>query len=132
MLSESERAGVMTERSTPENADARLVEATRDDPRAFVALYERYLGRVYRYCLVRLPSVAMAEDATSEAFLKALDRLPGYRGGSFAAWLFAIVRNVVTDHYRRRPSAPLEAALDMAGGSSLESHAFAVDRRRAL
>jgi len=44
-------------------------------------------------------------------FVKALAGLPDYRDGSFAAWLFRIARNVVTDSYRRsRPTATLDTA----------------------
>ena len=104
--------------ATPATAadDAVLVAAARGgDPRAFVPLYERYLGPVYRYCYVRLGSREAAEDATSEVFLKALAALPTYHDGAFAAWLFRIAHNVVIDaHRRRRPTAPLASAGDPA------------------
>lgn len=94
--------------------DEELVAAALRDPARFTALYTRYLDPVYRYCYVRLGSHEAAEDATSEIFLKALAGLPGYRGGLFAAWLFRIAHNVVTDQYRRRrPSAPIDAAGDV-------------------
>ena len=100
----------------PANAevdDAALVAAARADPQAFAALYERYLGPVYRYCYVRLGSREAAQDATSDVFLKAFAGLSGYRGGVFAAWIFRIAHNVVTDRYRRRRSTePMEAAGD--------------------
>jgi RNA polymerase sigma-70 factor (ECF subfamily) len=81
--------------------ESALIEAARTDPRHFAALYERYLGPIYRYCYVRLDSHELAEDATSEVFLKALTNLPNYRNGMFAAWLFRIAQNVVTDAYRK-------------------------------
>lgn len=94
-----------------ESDDARLVVAAQADRRAFAALYERYVERVYRYCYLRLGNRNAAEDATSEVFLKALASLGGFRGEVFAAWLFRIARNVVIDvHRRRRPTDPLQAA----------------------
>jgi RNA polymerase sigma-70 factor, ECF subfamily len=118
----------------PRDEDVREAIAARSDPRAFLTLYERYVTRVYRYCLVRLYTTSAAEDATSEVFLRALDRLAGYRGGSFVAWLFAIARNVVTDHYRRRrPMAPLDAAAGVADESMTgEGRAIVAERLRAV
>ena len=98
-------------RECTEPNDAELVIAARANPRAFIPLYERYLGPVYRYCYVRLDSHEAAEDATSDVFLKALAGLPSLRGQTFAAWLFRIAHNVVVDIYRRRqPVQPLETA----------------------
>jgi RNA polymerase sigma-70 factor, ECF subfamily len=84
--------------STPD--DEVLVAAARLDPRAFDAVYDRYVGPVYRYCHVRLGRREAAEDATSAVFLKALAGLDGYRPGNFPAWLFRIAANVVTDARR--------------------------------
>ncbi len=90
-------------------ADAVLVAAARQDPRAFTFLYDRYLDPIYRFCYVRLGSREAAEDATSEVFLRALVGLKGFRGGSFPAWLYRIAHNVVTDSHRKaRPSMPIE------------------------
>ena len=101
--------------ATPQAEEAALVAAARTDIRAFAPLYQRYLGPVYRYCYVRLGDREAAEDATGEVFLKAVAGLPGYRGGSFAAWLYRIARNVVTDsHRRRRRTEPLAAAESLA------------------
>lgn len=94
------------------DGDRLLVAAAQRDPTAFTPLYQRYVRPIYRYCAVRLDDRELAEDATSEIFLKALAGLDSFRNGLFAAWLFRIAHNVVTDIYRRhRPAASLEAAL---------------------
>ncbi len=101
--------------------DEQLVAAAQDDPQAFAALYERYLNRIYRYCYNRLGDRQAAEDATSEAFLKALAHLPSYRSGSFAAWLYTIAHNVVVAHYRRaQQNEPLDSA-DVEGRAAAGS-----------
>jgi RNA polymerase sigma-70 factor (ECF subfamily) len=92
-------------------ADAALVAAAQADPRAFVALYERYVGRIYGYCHARLGDREAAEDATSEVFTRALAALGRYRDVLFAAWIFRIAHNVVVDA-QRRPGAPLAASAD--------------------
>jgi RNA polymerase sigma-70 factor (ECF subfamily) len=94
--------------------DEELVLLTqRGERAAFGALYDRYLGRVYAYCYRVLGSREAAEDANTEVFMRALMGLPAYRAGSFRSWLFAIAHNVVTDEVRRRPTAPLTAAMHL-------------------
>ncbi|MFZ5871808.1 MAG: sigma-70 family RNA polymerase sigma factor [Actinomycetota bacterium] len=80
-----------------------LVElAQRGDAEAFGQLYEEYVDVVYRYVYVRVGSRQLAEDITSETFLKALRRLDAFRwqGRDIAAWFVTIARNLVTDHHR--------------------------------
>ncbi|HOG46353.1 MAG TPA: sigma-70 family RNA polymerase sigma factor [Anaerolineae bacterium] len=97
--------------TTQAQTDEELVAIAHADPLAFVPLYQRYLERIYRYCHIKLGDREVAEDATSEVFLKAFANLHHFRGRVFAAWLYTIARNVVIDHLRqRRPSEPLEAA----------------------
>lgn len=119
--------------SDADTADIADALAARTDRRAFLPLCERYVDKVFRYCNVRLGTRALAEDATSEVFLKALDKLPAYRGGSFAAWIFAITRNVVRDHHRRKSSEPLgEEATAIAGNDTADALAIAGEQRRAI
>ena len=88
-----------------------LVRAARTDTQAFAQLYDRYVQRLYHYCHHRTDNVRDAEDLTSQVFLAAMEAFPHYRqDGHFAAWLFAIARNKVVDHYRRRPNLPLDEA----------------------
>lgn len=92
----------------PQEEEAALVEAARDNPESFGALYERYVDRVYSYILHRVGNVQDAEDLTARTFYRALDKLAMYedRGLPFSAWLFRIAHNLVAnwhrDHSRRR------------------------------
>lgn len=81
-------------------ADEALARAAQRDRSAIAPLYDRYVNRIYRYCLRRLRRVEDAEDATAAIFLRAVEHIEGFRGGSFAAWLFAIARTVVADRAR--------------------------------
>lgn len=94
--------------------EARLVRhAVSGDSEAFAQLYEAYIERVYRYVYFRVTDDAVAEDLTSQVFLKAWESLDRYKpGGSpFIAWLYTIARNLVIDHYRtQKESLPLEEA----------------------
>jgi RNA polymerase sigma-70 factor (ECF subfamily) len=97
--------------------DAELVRAARRDRNAFAALYQRYVERIYRYVYSRVGRKADAEDLTAQVFTEALEGLEGYREqGTFSAWLFTIAHRRVVDHYRRkRPTQPLDQALDTVG-----------------
>ena len=87
---------------TEAETDRDLALRARMERAAFAALYDRYVTRIYRYCFRRLESRHDAEDATSAIFTRALERLDDYRGGTFAAWLFAIARSSLADQHRRR------------------------------
>ena len=84
-------------------SDARLVTAARQNRSAFVALYQRYLPRVYRYVYRRVGNQQDAEDLTASVFTEALESLEDYREqGSFAGWLFTIAHHRVADHHRQQ------------------------------
>lgn len=107
----SEQSQTKAEMPPPDAiADLALVAAARRDPRAFGALYDRYVTRIYRYSYARLRNAPAAEDATSQTFLKALQALPQFRDGVFIAWLYRIAHNVCADMVRR--GGPATNALD--------------------
>lgn len=109
-------SALLTEAPATIDDDRALVQAARADLRAFNALYERHVTRVYRYLLVRVSNVADAEDLTSQTFLVAMENLDKYRGERpFLAWLFGIARHKVADKYRKqKPELMLETAKDLA------------------
>lgn len=80
-----------------------LVElAQKGDAEAFGQLYDHYVTTIYRYIYYRVGAHALAEDLTSETFLRALRALTSFRwqGRDFGAWLVTIARNLITDHYK--------------------------------
>jgi RNA polymerase sigma-70 factor, ECF subfamily len=76
--------------------------AKEGDTEAFAGLYDSYLDTVYRYVYYRVGSKALAEDLTSETFLRALRRISTFtwQGRDFGAWLLTIARNLVADHFK--------------------------------
>jgi RNA polymerase sigma-70 factor (ECF subfamily) len=79
-----------------------VTRAQGGDPEAFGQLYDRYVDVVYRYVQYRVSNAALAEDLTSETFLRALRRITSYtwQGRDFGAWLVTIARNLIADHYK--------------------------------
>ena len=80
-----------------------LVErAQAGDAEAFGELYDRYVDQVYRYIAYRVGSTQLAEDLTSETFLRALRRISSFtwQGRDVGAWFVTIARNLIADHYK--------------------------------
>ncbi len=113
--------------------ESELLRAHRaGDARAFAALYDRYDRAVFGFIrrLLGAPHAAAAEDLHQETWLAVSRNAAAFdpARASFAAWVFAIARNKVFDHYRRQkvaiPSSELgEAAQHVAdeGQTPLEA-----------
>jgi RNA polymerase sigma-70 factor (ECF subfamily) len=119
-----------------ESEEQWVVERAKGDPEAFGELYDLHFDRIYAYIYRKTGDRQAAEDLTSETFMKALANLKGYKytGQPFAAWLYRIASNLVTDHYRaRRPIASLDEGLQMvAPGTTPEEAAMALDDQQAV
>ncbi len=80
---------------------------TEQDPEAFVALYDNYVKRIYRFVYFKVATHEEAEDITSEVFLKAWHYVQDHREvKSFSGLLYRIARNCVIDLYRRKAAQP--------------------------
>jgi RNA polymerase sigma-70 factor (ECF subfamily) len=82
-----------------------LKQAKAYDPAALGQLYDLYAPKMYAYIYRRVGNASLAEDLTSELFvrmLKALHNGSGWRD-SFIGWLYRVAHNLVVDYYRRRP-----------------------------
>jgi RNA polymerase sigma-70 factor (ECF subfamily) len=84
--------------------DAALIERCRaGDIAAFEPLVEKYRQRVWRLAYNMLRDREEAWDVAQEAFVRAWQALPNFRGQSaFYTWLFRIVMNVASDRARAR------------------------------
>jgi RNA polymerase sigma-70 factor (ECF subfamily) len=84
--------------------DAALVERCRaGDVAAFEPLVEKYRQRVWRLAYNTLRDREEAWDVAQEAFIRAYQALPSFRGQSaFYTWLYRIVMNVAADRARSR------------------------------
>jgi RNA polymerase sigma-70 factor (ECF subfamily) len=77
----------------------------------FARLYDAYVERIYRYVYFRVGDEMLAEDITSQVFLKVWEKLDTYQAGHcpFMAWIYRIAHNAVIDYYRTNKGAiPLE------------------------
>jgi RNA polymerase sigma-70 factor (ECF subfamily) len=79
-----------------------VAKAQEGDGEAFGQLYDRYVDTVYRFIYFRINDRALAEDFTSETFLRALRRISTIsdQGRDIGAWFVTIARNLVLDHVK--------------------------------
>lgn len=116
--------------------------AQRGDIEAFAALVAEHERFVYNLALRALGDQAEAEDVSQEAFVRAWQALPNFRGqAQFRTWLYRIVTNLC---YNRLPrlrrdltalgdeaaeAVPDEAWADPAGGVEAEERRAFLQRQ---
>lgn len=115
-----------------------VAKAQAGEIAGFEQLYRRHAGRVYGLCLRLTGDPASAEDLTQEAFVRAWQKLPSFRGKSaFATWLHRLTVNVVIGHLRtlrrRGGEAPAGDRLEGLPASRRDrGPAAAIDLERAI
>jgi RNA polymerase sigma-70 factor (ECF subfamily) len=69
----------------------------------FEELYQAYYARVFAFVYSRVDNAELAKDIAAEVFERAYLKGNEVRNTeSYGGWLFAIAKNVITSHYRRR------------------------------
>lgn len=76
--------------------------AQSGDTDAFAQLYRRYWKDAYGYLLAVTRTISVAEDLTSETFVRAFAKIGAVqeRENDVRAWILTIARNLAADHYR--------------------------------
>lgn len=69
----------------------------------FIDFYNVFFEKVYKYVFFRVGrDKALAEDMTSEIFLKALENFSTYdHQRPFAVWIYRIAHNHIVDYYKK-------------------------------
>ncbi len=76
--------------------------------KTFSAIYDKYINKIYRFVFIKVNSQEIAEDLTSETFLRGWE---AYKKASNphrqkidnpSAFLYQIARNLVIDQYREK------------------------------
>jgi RNA polymerase sigma-70 factor (ECF subfamily) len=91
---------------TPSDSDLLRGLQARDEE-AFILLYRRWQGPLYRYALRVSGSPALAEDVTQEVFMALLHGSDGYdpERGAVSSYLHGMARNMVNRRLKRDPAA---------------------------
>jgi len=105
--------------------DIKLVKRIREsgDKNAFSTLYDRYIDKVYNYCLAFTGNDDDARDCTQEVFIRVYMSIGKFRSDSkFNTWLYRIINNTCKDmvrkiSYRKRMVRSDSEGWDTHGGS---------------
>ena len=106
------------------SADQELLrQLAKGNETAFLSLYERYQGPLYRFVLHMSGNSATAEEVTQEVFMLLMKKPKGYEPekGSLAGYLFGIARNLARRIMQR-------SRLDLP----IDDETFAVEGEPAL
>ena len=99
-----------------------LVRLRKGDESAFVTLYRKRQGAIYRFALHMSGSAAAAEDVTQEVFLALLREECGFdpSRGTVSGYLFGIARKLVLRQMERaRGDVPLDSDNEDSASSEL-------------
>ncbi|MDD5638898.1 MAG: sigma-70 family RNA polymerase sigma factor [Candidatus Pacebacteria bacterium] len=68
----------------------------------FSKIYDKYINQIYRFVFLKVNSKEIAEDITSETFLKAWESYKNNKIENVSAFLYQVARNLITDYYRQK------------------------------
>lgn len=98
-----------------------LSQAKQGNGEAISELYRQFLPGIFAYIAARVPEKSLAEDLTSEVFLKMVEGLHQVRANNepgFAAWLLQISRLTIAGYYRGREKQPTLLSLTPLNGET--------------
>lgn len=99
--------------------------AQEGDEGAIRDLYLSHRISIYQYLFYNVGDLHVAEDLTSEVFIRMLRALPSFKPrGSFQAWLYQIAHNVAMDYHRKekgKTSLPFMDNLAADGSDPLDT-----------
>lgn len=104
------------------------------DSQAIGAIYDRYFPDVYRFVFYRLGDDALAEDISSETFVRLLEALKKRRGPqtNLKGWLLATASHAVSDHLRQSYRHATEVLSDMIPNGAAKTVGEEVDHRERI
>lgn len=77
-----------------------IIGCRKGDETCFSQLVDIYAKRCFGYFYRLSGSREISEDLLSELFVKLVEKIGSYRGGSFDGWLFTMASNIFYDHLR--------------------------------
>jgi RNA polymerase sigma-70 factor (ECF subfamily) len=72
------------------------------DAESFAQMVDLYAARCYGYFYRLTGDRSLSDELLSELFVKLVEKIGSYKGGSFESWLFRIALNIFHDHLRGR------------------------------
>ena len=72
------------------------------DSRSFSLVVDKYASRLYGYFYRLTGNNDISDELLSELFVKLVEKIGSYKGGSFDGWLFRIASNIFHDYLRAK------------------------------
>ena len=88
-----------------------IIGCKNKDPKSFSQVVDMYGSRCYGYFYRLTGNNDLSDDLLSELFIKLVEKVDSYKGGSFEGWLFKVASNIFHDYLRskKRQKKLLEA-----------------------
>lgn len=104
------------------------------DSQIIGAVYDRYFEDVYRFVYYRLGDEQVAEDISSDVFVRLLEAIQKKRGPqtNLKGWLLSTASHAVADYLRQAYRRPTEELSDVIPDNGAPSLSDEVDRREQV
>lgn len=79
-----------------------IVGCKNNDARSFSQIVDIYASRCHGYFYRLTGNADISDDLLSELFVKLVEKIGSYKGGSFEGWLFKIASNIFHDYLRSK------------------------------
>jgi RNA polymerase sigma-70 factor, ECF subfamily len=82
---------------------ARIITGCKSgDAESFSEIVDIYANRLYGYFYRLTGNRETSDDLLSELFVKLVEKISSFKGGSFDGWLFKIASNIFYDYLRNK------------------------------
>ena len=79
-----------------------IIGCKSGDSKCFSQVVDMYASRCYGYFYRLTGNRDLSDELLSELFVKLVEKIGSYKGGSFEGWLFRIASNIFHDYLRSK------------------------------
>jgi len=79
-----------------------IIGCQKGNIESFSRLVDIYAGRCYGYFYRLTASRDQSDDLLSELFVRIVEKIDTFKGGSFESWLFKVASNIFYDYLRAK------------------------------
>jgi RNA polymerase sigma-70 factor (ECF subfamily) len=79
-----------------------IIGCKSGDSKCFSQIVDMYASRCYGYFYRLTGNKDLSDELLSELFVKLVEKISSYKGGSFEGWLFRVASNIFHDYLRNK------------------------------
>ena len=83
-----------------DNLEKIVIRCQDGDGEAFAEIVDMFSGSLYGYFYRLCGNATVSNDLLSELFVKLVEKIGSYKGGSFKKWLYTVASNLFYDQLR--------------------------------